>query len=211
MTDATLAPALIWTDDLIRGYAARLYPTAFRMTRNRADAEDLVQETLAKAFAASARFRPGTNLNAWLYRIMINTFISGYRKRRGEQALVVEDPADWQTTRTRPAASAGSAEDDVVGRVIDADVMAAMRALPAKHRVTVYLADVEGYRYGEISALTGIPVGTVKSCLHRGRGQLRARLATRAPLRRPSGDGGAARPEAGQPGPAVRSATGHPR
>jgi len=209
MTDATLAPALIWTDDLIRRYAARLYPTAFRMTRNPADAEDLVQETFAKAFAASARFRPGTNLNAWLYRIMINTFISGYRKRRGEQALAVEDPADWQPTRTRPAASAGSAEDDVLGRVIDADVVAAMRALPPRYRVAVYLADVEGYRYREISALTGIPIGTVKSCLHRGRGQLRTRLAARAPRRRRSGGGGAA--GRGQPGPPARSATGHPR
>jgi RNA polymerase sigma-70 factor, ECF subfamily len=178
MKDATAAPASMWTDELIRRYAVRLYRTAFRMTRNRADAEDLVQETFAKAFAASARFRPGTNLNAWLYRIMINTFISGYRKRRGEEALVIEDSVDWQTTPARPAAIAGSPEDDVVGRVIDADVVAAMRALSPRHRVTIYLADVEGYRYGEISALTGIPVGTVKSVLHRGRGQLRARLAT---------------------------------
>jgi len=180
-TDATTAPASMWTDELIRRYTARLYRAAFRMTRNRADAEDLVQETFAKAFAASARFRPGTNLNAWLYRIMINTFISGYRKRRGEEALVVEDSVDWQTTFTWPVASAGSPEDDVIGRVIDADVVAAMRALSRRHRLTVYLADVEGYRYGEISALTGIPVGTVKSCLHRGRGQLRASLAAARP------------------------------
>jgi len=198
MTDATAAPVLIWTDDLIRRYAARLYRAAFRMTRNRADAEDLVQETFAKAFAASARFRPGTNLNAWLYRIMINTFISGYRKRRGEESLVVENLVDWQTAVTRPAADARSAEDDVVGRAIDADVVAAMRALPARHRITVYLADVEGYRYGEIAALTGIPVGSVKSCLYRGRGQLRARLAARAPARAPA-------PAAGRP------ATGRPR
>ena len=181
MPDATTSAGMMWTDDVLRCHVAGLYSTAYRMTRNTADAEDLVQETFAKALASSAQFQPGTNLGAWLYRIMTNTFISDYRKRQRRGALLAERAAaDSQAVFARPAACAESAEDHVIAHLIDADLVAAMRALPARHRMTVYLADVEGFAYHEISELTGIPVGTVKSGLHRGRGRLRARLAARA-------------------------------
>jgi RNA polymerase sigma-70 factor, ECF subfamily len=180
----------VWTSELARRYAARLYPAAYRMTRNRADAEDLVQETFAKAIAASARLQPGSNLGAWLHRIMTNTFISWCRRRRYEPLPTATDPAGWPGDRTWLAdpADGRSAEDRMLSCVIHADIVTAMRALPDRHRITVYLADVEGLRHREISELTGIPVGSVKSCLHRGRRQLRARLSSHAPPRhRPTG------------------------
>jgi RNA polymerase sigma-70 factor, ECF subfamily len=171
----------VWTDDALRRQAARLYPAALRLTRNHADAEDLVQETFAKAIAASGRLQPGTNLGAWLHRIMINTFISGYRKKRRETLLLSGSAAQWRVTPDQADAGARSPEDCVVRRVIDADIVAAMRALPYRHRLAVYLADVEGFKYQQISELTGMPVGSVKSCVHRGRGRLRERLASHAP------------------------------
>jgi RNA polymerase sigma-70 factor, ECF subfamily len=136
----------VWTDEVFRVHAARLYPAALRVTGNAADAEDLVQETFAKAFAASAQFQPGTNLNAWLHRIMINTFITGYRRRRrAEPPLMAGDAIGWQL----PGAQSrdGSAEDQVVGRQLDAELAAAMRALPDRYRVVAYLAGVEGCSY----------------------------------------------------------------
>jgi len=178
---ATVAAEPVWTDDALRGQAARLYPAALRLTRNHADAEDLVQETLTKAIAASGRLPPGTNLDAWLHRIMINTFISGYRKKRREALLLSRSAAQCRVTPDQADAGATSPEDCVVRRVIDADIVAAMRALPYRHRLAVYLADVEGLKYRQISELTGMPVGSVKSCVHRGRGRLRERLASRAP------------------------------
>jgi RNA polymerase sigma-70 factor, ECF subfamily len=150
------------------------------MTRNAEDAEDLVQETLAKAFAASARFGTGANLNAWLHRIMASTFISWYRKRRRGPLLVPAQCTGGRDIRSYESAGSRSAEDQVVARLINDDLVAAMLALPYKHRITVYLADVEGLKYQEISDRTGIPVGTVKSCLHRGRTALRAALAVGA-------------------------------
>lgn len=169
------------TDKALSGQTAGLYPAAFRMTRNTHDAEDLVQETLAKALAASARLQPGTNLDAWLHRIMSNTFISWYRKRQREQQLVPGMLAGGYVTRSYKDAGSRSAEDQVVASLIDHDLVAAMRALSRKRRVTVYLADVEGLSYQQISDWTGIPVGSVKSSLHRGRTALRAALAARGP------------------------------
>lgn len=176
MMSATAAAGSVWTDDVLRRHAARLYPAALRLTRNRADAEDLVQETFAKAIAASGRLQPGTNLGAWLHRIMINTFISGYRKKRRE-ALGLSRYVAHRRAMPDEAFGARSPEDCVVGPVIDADIVAAVRALPHRHRLAVYLADVEGLKYREISDMTGMPVGSVRSCLHRARGRLRAGLA----------------------------------
>ena len=169
----------VWAEDVLRAYATSLYPAAVRITGNAPDAEDLVQETFIKALTASGRFQPGTNLNAWLRRIMINTFISGYRKRRAEPQFVTGDAVG---TRLLSAQSGdGSPEDQVVGRLLDADLTAALRALPDRHRTVIYLADLEGLGYRQISALTGIPLGSVKSCLHRARHRLRAELGAYAP------------------------------
>jgi RNA polymerase sigma-70 factor (ECF subfamily) len=181
MTDATVAVSSAWARDALTDRAPRLYATAFRMTRNREDAEDLVQETLAKALAACRKLPPSANLNAWLHRIMTNTFITGYRKRQREARLsgIV---AGWQAASASSRAITRSAEENVVGHVLDIDVVAAIRALPRGQRVTVYLADVEGLGYDQIADLTGMAVGSVKSCVHRGRGRLRTRLAAYAPV-----------------------------
>jgi RNA polymerase sigma-70 factor, ECF subfamily len=169
----------VWAEDALRAYGMSLYPAALRMTRNAPDAEDLVQETFVKALAASERFQAGTNLNAWLRRIMLNTFISGYRKSRAEPQFVTGDVMGSQLICVR--SRDGSAEDQVVGRLLDPDVIAALRGLPDRHRIVVYLADLEGLGYRQISALTGIPLGSVKSCLHRARCRLRAELGAYAP------------------------------
>jgi RNA polymerase sigma-70 factor, ECF subfamily len=164
----------VWAEDALRTYVTRLYPAALRMSGNAPDAEDLVQETLAKALAASRRFEPGTNLNAWLRRIMLNTFISGYRKKRAGPQFVTADAIGSRLLRAQ--SHDRSAEDQVVGCLLDADLSAALRALPDRHRMVVYLADLEGLGYQQISAMTGIPLGSVKSCLHRARYRLRAEL-----------------------------------
>jgi len=164
MTEARADPDLVWTDDVIRHHAAALYRSAFAMTRNAPDAEDLVQEAFARALAASGRFEPGTNLGGWLYRIMFNAFVDGYHKRRREPQLAV-DPTDGT-----------SAEEHVMRNLVQDEIVAAIRALPSRYRLMVYLADVKGLGYRQIADLTGISIGTVKSSLHRGRGQLRTRL-----------------------------------
>jgi RNA polymerase sigma-70 factor, ECF subfamily len=177
MTGAIADPGLVWADDVIRHHAAALYRSAFGMTRNAADAEDLVQETFAKAFAAPGRFQPGTNLGGWLYRIMFNTFVDGYRKRRREPLLAADLASRETDPRWSPGSADGtSAEEHALGNLLQAEIVAAIRALPARHRLMVYLADLKGLGYRQIADLTGIPVGTVKSSLHRGRGQLRATL-----------------------------------
>jgi RNA polymerase sigma-70 factor (ECF subfamily) len=168
----------LWADDVLRAYTRSLYPAALRITRSTCDAEDLVQETFARALGAWGQFRPGTNLNAWLRRIMINVFISGCRKRRAGPQLVTGEAAGPLLACAR--SGDGSAEDQVVRGLLDADLAAALRALPARHRTVVYLADLEGLGYRQISALTGIPLGSVKSCLHRARHRLRADLAGHA-------------------------------
>jgi RNA polymerase sigma-70 factor, ECF subfamily len=168
----------VWTDDTIRRQTGRLYRSALRMTRNATDAEDLVQETFAKALAASGRLQPGTNLAAWLHRIMFNAFVTDYHKRRREPLLAM-DPADGEANLPWlwDPACGRSAEEEALDRLLQADIVAAIRVLPHSYRTMVYLADVKGLDYRQIAALTGVSIGTVKSSLHRGRRQLRARLA----------------------------------
>jgi RNA polymerase sigma-70 factor, ECF subfamily len=166
------------TCDTIRRQAARLYRSALGMTRNATDAEDLVQETFAKALAASGRLQPGANLAAWLHRIMFNAFVTDYHKRRREPLLAM-DPADGEANLPWlwGPADGRSAEEQALDRLLEADIVAAIRVLPYSYRIMVYLADVKGLDYRQVADLTGVSIGTVKSSLHRGRSQLRARLA----------------------------------
>lgn len=160
-------------------YLDQMYGAALRMTRNAADAEDLVQETFAKAFSAFHQYRDGTNLKAWLYRILTNTFINSYRKKQREpQQAMTEDVQDWQLARAAEHSSTGlrSAEVEALDRLPDSDVKDALAQLSDDFRLAVYLADVEGFAYKEIAEIMDTPIGTVMSRLHRGRKQLRTLL-----------------------------------
>jgi RNA polymerase sigma-70 factor (ECF subfamily) len=166
-------------------FMGQLYPAALRMTRNPSDAEDLVQETFAKAYAAFHQFQPGTNLRAWLHRILANTFINSYRKKRREpiQDLGADFQEDWQLDNNPLTPPARSAEAEALERLADSEILQALRDLPEEFRVAIYLADIEGYPYKEIAQMMGTPIGTVMSRLHRGRAKLRQQLASHAPRR----------------------------
>src|SRR5215510_5348457 len=167
----------------VRPYLGQLYPAALRMTRNPADAEDLVQDTLAKAYTAFGQYTPGTNLRAWLHKILANTFINTYRKRKREPAIAPgADPAsDWTFGADPLSPAARSAEAEALDKITDSTILSALRELPQEFRTTIWLADVEGYPYREVAALMGTPLGTVMSRLHRARGKLRHTLATYQP------------------------------
>ncbi|HEX8001142.1 MAG TPA: sigma-70 family RNA polymerase sigma factor [Mycobacteriales bacterium] len=157
----------------------QLYSAALRMTRKPADAEDLVQETFVKAFAAFHQFEEGTNLKAWLYRILTNTYINQYRKKQREpQQSMTDEIDDWSLARAAQHTSSGlrSAETEALDHLPDSAVKDALASLPDEFRMAVYLADVEGFSYKEIAEIMGTPIGTVMSRLHRGRKALQKSL-----------------------------------
>jgi RNA polymerase sigma-70 factor, ECF subfamily len=174
--------------DLAMEYMPALYTAALRMTRNNADAEDLVQETYLKAYRAFGSFELGTNLKAWLYRILTNTYINSYRaKKRRPEIADVEDVEDLYLYR-RLTSEGGSglgrsAEDEALDRFTDTDVKEAIEALPDTFRMAVLLADVEGFSYKEIAEITDVPIGTVMSRIHRGRKALQKALVERGKTR----------------------------
>jgi len=155
-----------------------MYSAAYRLTRNAADAEDLIQETFLRAFRAFHQFEPGTNLKAWLYRILTNTFINSYRKKQREPQTVSDDEVgDWYLySKMSEEGMEPSAEAAVLESLPDEDVQEALSSLPEQFRMAVMLADVEGFSYKEIAEIMGVPIGTVMSRLHRGRKALEKRL-----------------------------------
>jgi RNA polymerase sigma-70 factor, ECF subfamily len=156
-----------------------LYGAALRMTRNPTDAEDLVQDTTLRAYRGFSTFEEGTNLKAWLYRILTNSFINTYRKKQREPKTVdgPDDVDEWYLfDRLGSRSTERSAEEDVLDRIPDADVKAALESIPENFRLAVLLADVEGFSYKEIAEITDVPIGTVMSRLHRGRKALEKAL-----------------------------------
>ena len=157
-----------------------LYGAALRLTRNPSDAEDLVQEAYLRAYRGFGSFQEGTNLRAWMYRILTNTFINSYRKKQREPVTVSvgdEDVEDWYLyDRLGESGVESSAESEVLERIPDEDVQRALEDLPESFRMAVLLADVEGFSYKEIAEILAIPIGTVMSRLHRGRKALQKAL-----------------------------------
>ncbi len=158
-----------------------LYAAALRMTRNPSDAEDLVQETYLRAYRGFEGFREGTNLKAWLYRILTNTFINQYRaKRRRPEQVDLDDVEDFFIYKRLGGLEAADAErtpeTEVLESIPDSDVKAALESIPEQFRMAVILADIEGFSYKEIAEILDVPIGTVMSRIHRGRRQLQQRL-----------------------------------
>jgi RNA polymerase sigma-70 factor (ECF subfamily) len=162
-------------------YMRKLYPAALRMTRNPCDAEDLLQETFTRAYAAFHQFQPGTNLSAWLYRILANTFINTRRKAKREPAQsLLGELGELHVPDALLTQRARSAEEEAMDRLAESEVLRALWELPEGFSTAIYLADIEGYPYKEIAEIMGTPIGTVMSRLHRGRERLRARLKAHA-------------------------------
>ena len=159
-------------------YTNQLYAAAMRYTKDPHDAQDLVQDTYAKAFTSFHQFEPGTNLKAWLYRILTTTFINTYRKDQRRPLISDGEVEDWQLAASASHTSdqGKSAEDEVLENLPDGDVKRALHEIPEEFRLAVFYADVEGYSYKEIADILGIPAGTVMSRLHRGRKLLRVLL-----------------------------------
>lgn len=157
----------------------QLYSAALRLTRNPSDAEDVLQETMLRAYRGYGGFKAGTNLRAWLYRILTNTFINRYRQQSRQPAEVelgeLEDLYLYRRLGEQSGATR-SAEEEALERFVDEDIKAAVEALPENFRIPVLLADVEGFSYKEIARIMGVPIGTVMSRLHRGRKALEKAL-----------------------------------
>jgi RNA polymerase sigma-70 factor, ECF subfamily len=157
-------------------YMRQLYPVALRLTKNPCDAEDLVQDTFARAYVKFYQFTPGTNLGAWLYRILLSTFYSKCRQRGRRPAEVLAlSPEEYPAGHATPPSR--SAEAEALDGIGDSDVLRALAGLPSAYKSVIYLADIESYRYNEIADVLGIPLGTVMSRVHRGRAMLRAKIS----------------------------------
>jgi RNA polymerase sigma-70 factor (ECF subfamily) len=168
-------------EELTSPYMAALYAAALRMTRNPADAEDLVQETYLRAYRGFGGFREGTNLKAWLYRILTNTFINQYRaKKRRPDQVDLDDVEDFYIFRRLGGLEAAdaerTAETEALESMPDAEVKQALESIPEQFRMAVILADIEGFSYKEIADILDVPIGTVMSRIHRGRRQLQKLL-----------------------------------
>ncbi|MSV49823.1 MAG: sigma-70 family RNA polymerase sigma factor [Actinobacteria bacterium] len=159
-------------------FTNQLYAAALRYTKNPDDARDLVQDTYLKAFASFHQFEPGTNLKAWLYRVLTTTFINNYRKKQRQPMISNAELEDWQIAEAASHTSdqGKSAEVEALEKMPDSDVKRALQEIPEEFRMAVYFSDVEGFSYKEIAEILDIPTGTVMSRLHRGRKQLRALL-----------------------------------
>lgn len=158
-----------------------LFGAALRMTRNRTRAEDLLQETFLRAWRSFHTFKLGTNVRAWLYRILMNAYIDGYRKSEREPEVVDQEDVDEfylysKVHESEDFRRAGNPEEELLNSLMDADVKGALDSVPEAFRNVVILADIEGFSYKEIAEIVGIPIGTVMSRLHRGRRQLQVKL-----------------------------------